>query len=110
MLCFCLIPPDTPRLKCPKCPRSFPTDCQLRHHMKGHGSDTPFLCDTCGFTTIHFGSMNVHRKLHDGKMALHLLCAFHSVPVSTMRREATQARTQCHSRYSIATPEVGTIP
>ena len=58
---------DTPRLQCPKCPRTFPTDSQLRHHMKGHGSDTPFLCDTCGFTTRHFGSMNVHRKLHDGK-------------------------------------------
>ncbi len=55
-------------LQCPKCPKKLPTECQLQHHMKGHGSDTPLLCDFCGFTTKHHASMNVHKKRHDGKM------------------------------------------
>ena len=52
--------------QCGKCHRSFTTPSALRHHMKGHGSETPFLCEVCGFATIHFASINVHKKQHNG--------------------------------------------
>ena len=52
---------------CEKCPRKFATPSALKHHMKGHGANQPFLCEICGFSTIHFASMNVHKRKHNGK-------------------------------------------
>ena len=55
---------------CDRCPRTFATPSALRHHKKGHGSSTPFLCEICGFSTIHFASINVHQRQHNGKTYL----------------------------------------
>ena len=59
--------------ECKHCRRKFPTACTLRRHISmSHGTEIPFLCDTCGFQTKYFKSMIFHKKRHNGRNLLSL--------------------------------------
>ena len=55
-------------MSCPKCPKEFMTINQMKHHLRGHGSDQPMLCEVCGFTTRHYCAMKLHMNVHAGKI------------------------------------------
>ncbi len=55
-------------LQCPRCEKKLGSKVQLRKHLKiVHGEADPYLCNVCGFTTKHQGSLKEHQIMHDGK-------------------------------------------
>ena len=59
--------PTGEKIPCPKCPKEFATVNQMKHHLRGHGSDQPMLCEICGFTTRHYCAMKLHMNVHAGQ-------------------------------------------
>ncbi|KRT80508.1 zinc finger protein [Oryctes borbonicus] len=56
--------------KCPKCPKSFPSEGSLRSHMQYHNfcqtksSDTKYMCEKCGDTFKNNFLLNRHINSH----------------------------------------------
>lgn len=56
--------------KCPKCPKSFPSEGSLRSHMQFHNfsqsksNDTKYMCEKCGDTFKNSFLLRRHMNLH----------------------------------------------
>lgn len=46
--------------KCMICSKFYPTNAQLRQHMRCHSQERPFVCNKCGRSYKH----NCHLKMH----------------------------------------------
>lgn len=66
--------------KCPKCPKSFPSEGSLRSHMQYHNfsqtssNDTKYMCEKCGDTFKNSFLLNKHINTHNTSNIVCVIC------------------------------------